>query len=247
MSLPRPAERRPLFVFGYGSLMWRPDFPYVAQHPAWALGVNRRLCVWSAAYRGSPDRPGLVFGLDKADGDAAADARTRGVAFEVAPAHRRAVIAYLFERELIYPIYQPEMVTVEAGGGRMQALTFTVDREDPSYGGGVPRDVRVAAIASGAGRAGRARDYLANALAGLAEMGAPELELEADLAAADALGDDPSRLFRLLDKGARRRLDAVFEDRHESPAFQAWRNRLEEFDDNAAGPLGEGVSAPEQA
>lgn len=208
-------ERRPLYVFGYGSLMWRPDFPYSASWPAEALGMRRALCVWSSAHRGSPARPGLVFGLDSG----AAEDRVRGVLFQVSPEHRRAAIAYLFQRELIYPIYQPALIAVERGGETVQALSFTVDRTDPAYAAGLAPEIRIAAIASGAGRAGRARDYLANALAGLAEMGAPEPALMAELAAADRLPDDPACLFALLDETARRRLDTVFEQSHESPSI----------------------------
>lgn len=205
-------ETRPLYVFGYGSLMWRPDFPYERRMPGAALGVRRRLCVWSAAYRGSPARPGLVFGLDPTD---ASGETTRGVVFEVAPRHRLAVIAYLFQRELIYPIYRPELVDTLSAAGPRRALTFVVDPRDAGYAGALAPAVRIAAIASGAGRAGRARDYLANALARLDEMGAPEPALAADLAAADRLVDDPERLFRLLDEGVRRRLDTVFQEAHE--------------------------------
>jgi len=208
------AERRPLFVFGYGSLMWRPDFPHVARMPAIANGVSRALCVWSGAYRGSPERPGLVFGLDQ-DGVS----ETRGVVFEVAPEHRRSVVAYLFQRELIYSIYRPEMIDVEGEDGRRRrALAFVVDRDDPAYAGDLAREARIAAIAIGAGRAGRARDYLANALERLEAMSAPEPGLAEELAAADRLGDDPALLFRLLDERARRRLDLVFEAGHEGPA-----------------------------
>ena len=205
-------ETRPLYVFGYGSLMWRPDFPYQDRWTGDALGVRRRLCVWSAAYRGSPERPGLVFGLDPVGDDPAVqDATTRGVVYEVAPRDRRATIAYLFQRELIYPIYWPAYVDTVSQAGRRRALTFVVDRADPGYAGGLAAAARIAAIASGRGRAGWARDYLANALDRLEAMGAPEPRLRAELQAADALGNDPERLFALLDEGVRRRLDAMFE------------------------------------
>ncbi len=203
--------------------MWRPDFPYVRRGPALALGVSRRLCVWSATYRGSRARPGLVFGLDQ---DGSNGSSAQGVAFDVAPADRRAVLAYLFQRELIYPIYRPEMIRIETAAGPMAALAFVVDREDPAYAGGLAPAVRIAAIASGAGRAGRARDYLANALERLAEMGAPEPDLAAELSAADRLADDPCRLFGLLDEPARRRLDLVFQAGHERVPVEAGRDRL---------------------
>lgn len=230
-------------MFGYGSLMWRPDFPHERAEPALAPGVQRRLCVWSSAYRGSPERPGLVFGLD----EAAADQAARGVLFDVAPRHRRAVIAYLFQRELIYPIYQPAMVRATAGGRDVQALTFMADRADPAFAGDLPRPARIAAIASGAGQAGRARDYLANALERLRAMGAPEPGLEADLAEADRLPNDPGLLFGLLDQATRRRLDLVFQPSHERPAVETGLDRVQELDDDAAGPLHERVARPEQA
>ena len=109
--------------------MWRPDFPYVRHAPGLALGHQRSLCVWSSAYRGSPERPGLVFGLD----EAAEDTACRGIVFEVAPENRRQVIAYLFQRELIYPIYQPANVQTRSAIGDHHALTFTVDRHDIAY------------------------------------------------------------------------------------------------------------------
>jgi cation transport protein ChaC len=203
---------RALYVFGYGSLMWRPDFPYVWCKPALALGHSRKLCVWSSTYRGSPARPGLVFGLDKTPGQAA-----RGMLFKVDARDRRKVIHYLFQRELIYPIYQPSRVIVEIGDKILPALTFTVDRDDPAYAIEINRNVRRAAIASGAGRAGRSKDYLANALLKLRELGVHEPELEADLIAAQDLPDDPQLLFSLIDQAMRRRLDLVFKPAHERP------------------------------
>lgn len=191
--------------------MWRPDFPYVRQAPGLALGHQRGLCVWSSAYRGSRERPGLVFGLD----EAAKDAACKGVVFEVAPENRRQAIAYLFQRELIYPIYQPAFVQTTSDLGAHQALTFTVDRDDVAYASDVAPDVRIAAIASGRGRAGRARDYLANGLDRMAAMGADEPSLREALAAADLLPDDPAVLFALLDEPYRRRLNTVFDLAHE--------------------------------
>jgi cation transport protein ChaC len=213
MPPPPNLETRPLAVFGYGSLMWRPDFPFVRHRPAVALRLRRHLCVWSATYRGSVARPGLVFGLDHA-----VAATTPGVLFDVAPSDRRAVLAYLFQRELIYPIYQPEIISVKADGVVIEALAFVVDRADPAYAGDLSNEARVAAIRTGVGRAGRARDYLFKALEGLDAMGVGDPQLNAALATADGLPDDPGLIFRLLDEGARRRLDAVFQLGHEAPA-----------------------------
>lgn len=203
---------RPLYVFGYGSLMWRPDFPFTWSESALAIGHSRSLCVWSSTYRGSPERPGLVFGLDETPGR-----KARGLLFKVEQEDRRRVIHYLFQRELIYPIYQPSQVLVQTKDDIFQALTFTVDRSDPAYAVNINHSVRRAAIASGRGRAGRAKDYLANALMKLRELGVQEPALEADLAAAEALPDDPDLLFGLLNKAMRCRLDLVFKPVHERP------------------------------
>lgn len=191
--------------------MWRPGFPFVGQKPGLAHGYARSLCVWSSAYRGSPERPGLVFGLDETH----PDARCCGAVFEVAPEDRRQVIAYLFQRELIYPIYQPAMVMTSSAFGYHLALTFTVDQADPAYAPKLAENVRVAAIASGRGRAGRARDYLANALDQLEAMDAPEPALRQALKQADLSPDDPALLFALLDEAYRLRLNSVFELAHE--------------------------------
>src|ERR1700760_4628742 len=83
-----------LWVFGYGSLMWRPGFEFIEQVPARLIGEHRALCVYSFVHRGTPEKPGLVLGLDRGGA-------CRGLAFRVAEKHRLATIAYLREREQV--------------------------------------------------------------------------------------------------------------------------------------------------
>src|SRR5690606_20140821 len=88
-----------LWVFGYGSLMWRPGFPFLEQRPAILRGAHRSLCVYSHVHRGTPERPGLVLGLDQGGS-------CRGVAFRVAAAERENVLTYLRAREQVTAVYR---------------------------------------------------------------------------------------------------------------------------------------------
>src|SRR4051812_49632753 len=83
-----------LWVFGYGSLMWRPGFPFVERRLAHLHGYHRSLCVVSHVHRGTPEKPGLVLGLDRGG-------RCLGVAFRVAAAEADSTVEYLREREQV--------------------------------------------------------------------------------------------------------------------------------------------------
>ena len=107
------------WVFGYGSLMWRPEFRYLAQVPGVLHGFHRSFCVWSRHWRGTPERPGLVLGL-------APGGQCQGVAFRVAAADWPEVKAYLDERELMSYAYAACWLPVELMGG--EALVYEARR-----------------------------------------------------------------------------------------------------------------------
>src|ERR1700676_2869036 len=95
-----------LWVFGYGSLMWGPGFGYLEGGPARLIGLHRALCVFSFVHRGTPERPGLVLGLDRGG-------MCRGIAYRVAAAARADTIGYLRGREQVNTLYLETMWHIE--------------------------------------------------------------------------------------------------------------------------------------
>lgn len=170
-----------LWIFGYGSLMWRPDFPYEERAAATIAGYHRAFCIASTFHRGSMDRPGLVLGLDR--GGACA-----GIAYRVAAADAIEVLAYLRERELVYGVYRETSVLARLAPGASaetaQALAYTVERCHPAYTGHLPLSVQSAIIKGARGRSGAGLDYLINTVCHLRELGIRERRIERLLALA---------------------------------------------------------------
>lgn len=163
-----------LYVFAYGSLIWRPGFPHQRGHPALLRGYHRRFCLWSRHYRGSPEAPGLVLGLDRGGA-------CRGVAFAVAGRDAAAVVQYLDERENLggEVVYARRLLPVRLldNGRTVRAVSYVVNRAAPQY---CQPSVEEAAraIARGVGTAGTNRDYLHNTRAHLEAMGVRDPWLE---------------------------------------------------------------------
>ncbi len=152
------------WVFGYGSLMWRPGFSYLECRPGLLRGYHRSFCVYSHHYRGTPDHPGLVLGL-------ARGGSCRGVAFRVAAADEHAVRSYLNERELVSYAYTPKTVSVAVGDRTVACYTFVANTRHEQYAGdlGVERSAEI--IMSAQGVAGLNRDYLINTVRQLESEG----------------------------------------------------------------------------
>jgi len=140
------------WVFGYGSLMWRPDFAFVEHVVTRVHGYHRQFCVWSHRYRGSPRRPGLVLGLDRGGS-------CRGIAYRIAPDKAAEVLAYLDEREMITGVYRPSRLAMsvingETTGRRITAQSYVVDRAHPQYAGALAAEELAALVIQGVGTAG---------------------------------------------------------------------------------------------
>jgi cation transport protein ChaC len=166
-----PDSTADYWVFGYGSLMWDPGFAFAAVHPARLVGYHRRFCLYSQFYRGTPERPGLVLGLDRGGS-------CRGVVYQVPAAAEATTRAYLWQRELDDYAYVPKLLPVNYAGGRVRAQAFVVDRGQPQYAGGLDDETAAGLIAAGVGRRGRNRDYLENTLAHLRALGVCDRGLE---------------------------------------------------------------------
>ena len=153
-----------LWVFGYGSLMWRPGFPFLERRHAHLHGYHRALCVFSHVHRGTPEQPGLVLGLDRGG-------RCHGVAFRVAPEEAAETIAYLRAREQVTGVYLERRLAVRlAGGEKVEALAYVVDRKHPQYAGRLPEADLLRLVRQGVGVSGPNPDYVRSTYAHLKEM-----------------------------------------------------------------------------
>ena len=165
-----PAE---LWVFGYGSLIWRPGFEFLERVEARLVGAHRALCVYSFVHRGTPERPGLVLGLDQGGA-------CRGMAYRVAAAKRAETIAYLRAREQATMVYRESVRSIWLDGEpkrRVRALTYMVDRGHPQYAGRLSLEQQLHHVRQGHGRSGNNRDYVVATVAALEQLGLRESEL----------------------------------------------------------------------
>jgi len=154
----------PVWIFGYGSLMWNPGLDHEEARPALLHGYHRSFCLWTPAGRGTPECPGLMLGLR-------AGGRCRGMAMRIAPALVETETQIVWRREMIVAAYIPRWVAVSTAAGTVPAITFVVDTRHPRYAGRLPEEALVASIAAAAGRLGRCRDYLNNLVWHLDQLG----------------------------------------------------------------------------
>jgi len=171
---PDPAHAgEDLWVFAYGSLMWRPDFPFVEQIEARLIGAHRALCVYSFVHRGTAERPGLVLGLDRGGA-------CRGIAYRVAVAERIRTVAYLRRREQVTSVYREVIRPVwlrRQPEERVPALCYMVDRGHPQYAGRLALEQQLHHVRQGHGVSGANRDYVIATVTSLERLGYQETQL----------------------------------------------------------------------
>jgi cation transport protein ChaC len=160
------------WVFGYGSLIWRPGFAHVETQRARLHGYRRSLCVYSFVHRGTPQRPGLVLGLDRGGSRI-------GLAFRVPGDLRDEVITYLRERELVTNVYLERMLKVRLdGGGTVDAVAYIVDRQHEQYAGALDAAHAAAVVRGAVGQSGNNEDYVLSTLEHLKALGISDHWLE---------------------------------------------------------------------
>ncbi len=166
-------ESGDLWVFGYGSLMWRPGFAYLEKGAARLIGLHRALCVFSFVHRGTPERPGLVLGLDRGG-------MCRGIAYRVPASARADTIAYLRGREQVTTVYVETMRQIELedeSRRRVRALCYIVDRSHVQYAGRLTLAESLHHVRQGHGRSGPNRDYVLETVRALEGLGYRETDL----------------------------------------------------------------------
>jgi cation transport protein ChaC len=157
---PRPD----LWVFGYASLVWRPEFQAAEQRIARVKGYHRCLKMWSRVNRGTPERPGLVFAL-------MSGGSCQGMALRLPHNEVEAMMPTLWAREMPNPVYDPKWVNCETGEGTVRALAFTLSRRSPNFTGNLDPAQYREIFARSAGRYGSTLDYALQTLHGLRAHG----------------------------------------------------------------------------
>jgi cation transport protein ChaC len=134
--------------------MWRPGFEFEEQAPAVIRGYHRSLCIFSHVHRGTPERPGLVLGLDRGGS-------CRGVAFRVAAQRRADTLAYLREREQVTAVYLEALLAARLDDGRrVTCVAYVVDRAHAQYAGRLPTSDLLKLVSQGHGVSGANIDYV---------------------------------------------------------------------------------------
>ncbi len=158
------APNNSFWIFGYGSLIWRPGFEFCSSSPARLYGAHRALCIYSHHYRGTPEKPGLVFGL-------VPGGSCNGMVFEVDLANKDEVMNYLRAREQVTSVYFEVERTVRLDSGeKVRAACFVVNRKHPQYTGNLTAEEQLALVRDAVGDAGANRDYVLNTVAHLEQM-----------------------------------------------------------------------------
>jgi cation transport protein ChaC len=155
-----------VWVFGYGSLLWKPAFEYVESRMARVRGWHRSFCIRVARFRGTRDVPGLMMALDRGG-------QCQGKVFRIPAEQALGTIETLFRRELVVkpPGTPPRWLTAQTDGGPLRAIGFVVDRRSPFYSGGLAPEDIADVVSRAAGHWGSCAEYLHYTVSHLEALG----------------------------------------------------------------------------
>ena len=150
------------WIFGYGSLIYKVDFPYLEAEVASIEGWQRRFWQGSHDHRGTPEAPGRVVTLLPAD-----NATCRGIAYRVEP----EVFEHLDYREKNGYLRFPVAIHLHEAGRQVNGQVYVADENNPAFLGAAPLEQLARQIAASHGPSGSNRDYVLQLAAALRELG----------------------------------------------------------------------------
>lgn len=159
------------WVFAYGSLLWRPEFEFIEQKLATLKGHHRALCLWSRINRGTPENPGLVFGLEKGGS-------CGGMIFRIAANQVEQTFHSLWAREMMTGAYHPSWIDCDTAQGTISALAFVINRQTPGYVSTLPMDELVRIVMNAHGKYGSCFEYVEQTHIALEALGIADAHLE---------------------------------------------------------------------
>ena len=163
----------PLWVFAYGSLMWKPGFDFAERQRARVSGYHRCFCMRSIHHRGTKEEPGLVLALDPEP-----QSHCEGVAFRIDPDKATQTVAYLRERELISSAYREAIAEITLpDGSTAPSLAYVMDQSHAQYCGRLSLSEQAEIISRARGGMGHNSDYLFATVDSLQQMGCPDPDL----------------------------------------------------------------------
>ncbi len=162
-ALARRPDGADVWLFAYGSLIWNPAFRFVERRVGQVHGLHRRFCLWTALGRGSPERPGLVLGLDRGG-------RCRGVLYRITACDVEAELDVVWRREMVTGAYRPRWVRAESAAGPVAALAFVIERRHERYAGALGEERLIETLATARGALGSCADYLFDTASHLAQL-----------------------------------------------------------------------------
>ena len=163
-ELLRAPDPKGIWVFAYGSLMWKPEIAFDAVRPAVVNGWQRRFCLWQRRYRGSREKPNLMLAL--VEGGSCA-----GLVYRIEDENIRARLAPIWKREMIAFGYEARWVEARTEQGIVPALTFVAWTDGPRYAGLLTEEDIATHIAGACGHVGPGAEYLLETAVKCAELG----------------------------------------------------------------------------